>query len=719
MKVQKGVVSYQGNKDIVCLFGVTDDGKQYYFLDATDQKKLKNGARIATTALVEAVDPMVKASHIGVIDENGKEIIPFVNRTIRPIDDNSILVEPASPVSQSVIDANTMRSDPLAATKLVSTPALIKDKINQKMGSNGRYIYNDQFSEATIYDINGNNLLNGEYYSFIGAEDLKLYCSKNTVDSEVTECSISPQEVKAEVAQEVATPEVEVKEEANNIDVSNVEVSADVVENAMTSENVNQGFTGTDVPNIALGDDQVVEATAETPVAETQEATTVEPIAPPVVGPTTLTGMFADPAVHENETANDGFAPETALTGMFADPEATVNAEVNTGNELADMVQETTEPVAEKVDAKVNEKVETPVDVNEFAIPTITEDEADLTKEEVVEETMANEVSEEIPEIEEDKIEEETTEEVENKSEEETTEEVEDKSEEEATEEIEDKSEETTEEVEDKSEETTEEVENKSEEETSEEVEDKSEEEATEEVEENKDEDIKDIFAEEPEEETKEEISDNTDEIVEDSNIDLDDTMEESDLDNMFNSALGADTDENIFSDSMVKTDSIEFDDEFDNSLSQGSYSDMSTPTEKDNIMADVAKSMTKLMRQNRELKASLTDSNNKVEQISASRRTIAEKAKMQEQKISALATKIRSLENSISKLETKNQLLESKTREQERVINAQGHELSVIRPQLQGKEELQKILAEASTLLDDDNSNTYGYEDNYYSKIA
>ena len=195
--------------------------------------------------------------------------------------------------------------------------------------------------------------------------------------------------------------------------------------------------------------------------------------------------------------------------------------------------------------------------------------------------------------------------------------------------------------------------------------------------------------------------------------------MEESDLDNMFNSALGADTDENIFSDSMVKTDSIEFDDEFDNSLSQGSYSDMSTPTEKDNIMADVAKSMTKLMRQNRELKASLTDSNNKVEQISASRRTIAEKAKMQEQKISALATKIRSLENSISKLETKNQLLESKTREQERVINAQGHELSVIRPQLQGKEELQKILAEASTLLDDDNSNTYGYEDNYYSKIA
>ena len=684
MKVQKGVVSYQGNKDIVCLFGVTDDGKQYYFLDATDQKKLKNGARIATTALVEAVDPMVKASHIGVIDENGKEIIPFVNRTIRPIDDNSILVEPASPVSQSVIDANTMRSDPLAATKLVSTPALIKDKINQKMGSNGRYIYNDQFSEATIYDINGNNLLNGEYYSFIGAEDLKLYCSKNTVDSEVTECSISPQEVKEEVAQEVATPEVEVKEEANNIDVSNVEVSADVVENAMTSENVNQGFTGTDVPNIALGDDQVVEATAETPVAETQEATTVEPIAPPVVGPTTLTGMFADPAVHENETANDGFAPETALTGMFADPEATVNAEVNTGNELADMVQETTEPVAEKVDAKVNEKVETPVDVNEFAIPTITEDEADLTKEEVVEETMANEVSEEIPEIEEDKIEEETTEEVENKSEEETTEEVEDKSEE-----------------------------------TTEEVEDKSKEETTEEVEENKDEDIKDIFAEEPEEETKEEISDNTDEIVEDSNIDLDDTMEESDLDNMFNSALGADTDENIFSDSMVKTDSIEFDDEFDNSLSQGSYSDMSTPTEKDNIMADVAKSMTKLMRQNRELKASLTDSNNKVEQISASRRTIAEKAKMQEQKISALATKIRSLENSISKLETKNQLLESKTREQERVINAQGHELSVIRPQLQGKEELQKILAEASTLLDDDNSNTYGYEDNYYSKIA
>jgi len=36
MKLQKGIVKYKDRDDIVCLYGVTDDGKQYYFLDETD-----------------------------------------------------------------------------------------------------------------------------------------------------------------------------------------------------------------------------------------------------------------------------------------------------------------------------------------------------------------------------------------------------------------------------------------------------------------------------------------------------------------------------------------------------------------------------------------------------------------------------------------------------------------------------------------------------------
>ena len=71
MKIQKGIVKYKDRSDIVCTYGLTDDGQQYYFLDETDTKKFSNGNRIATTALVEAIDPMVKAENVGVIDDNG------------------------------------------------------------------------------------------------------------------------------------------------------------------------------------------------------------------------------------------------------------------------------------------------------------------------------------------------------------------------------------------------------------------------------------------------------------------------------------------------------------------------------------------------------------------------------------------------------------------------------------------------------------------------
>ena len=33
MKIQKGMVKYKDRNDIVCVYGVTDDGKTYYFLN--------------------------------------------------------------------------------------------------------------------------------------------------------------------------------------------------------------------------------------------------------------------------------------------------------------------------------------------------------------------------------------------------------------------------------------------------------------------------------------------------------------------------------------------------------------------------------------------------------------------------------------------------------------------------------------------------------------
>lgn len=223
MKIQKGIVKYKDRNDIVCTYGVTADGKQYYFLDENDEKKLANGGRIASTELVEAIDPMVKASHIGVVGADGHEIIPFVNKSIRPINDAILLVEVSKPVSPSVLEAISLKSDPLSAAKLVSTPAAIKEKLNSKMGSDGRYLINDQFSEATICDIDGNNLINNELYSFAGISNGKVYLSKNVADSEIKEFSLSPEQDEV----------VESSESASDIDVSSVNVEQKVIDQAM------------------------------------------------------------------------------------------------------------------------------------------------------------------------------------------------------------------------------------------------------------------------------------------------------------------------------------------------------------------------------------------------------------------------------------------------------------------------------------------------------
>ena len=222
MKIQNGIVEYKDRDDINCTYGVTDDGRTYYFLGFQDYKNLMGEDVIASTELVEAIDPMYKAKNVGVIDNYGNVIIPFHHRSIRPINENVVLAELATPVTPSVIEANEMKSDPTVAAKLVSTPALIKNKLNNAMGGEGRYIFNDQFSEATIYDKKGNNLVDNQYYSFIAINNDKLYFSKNTVDSDIVEYSLITAPIQSLGS--------------SSIDVQNVNVPIDVVENALVGE---------------------------------------------------------------------------------------------------------------------------------------------------------------------------------------------------------------------------------------------------------------------------------------------------------------------------------------------------------------------------------------------------------------------------------------------------------------------------------------------------
>ena len=264
MQVQKGLVKYKDRSDILCTYGITDDGKTYYFLEGNT---IPNGNIVATTVLVEAIDPLVVSSSIGVIDPDGNVVIPFENKAVKPLSNDLLLVEKGTPVSDSVIEAVELRSDPSAASKLVSTPASIKENMHIKMGEAGRFVFNDQFSEATICDINGNNLVNGELFSFIGLTDERMYLSKNVVGSFIWEFDMTNKQldVMPEPEVEIAMGDGDASE--FTVDVSQiptVEESAEEVTELgteMVETNLESGFAPEDV------------VVVDTPEVETEPAT--------------------------------------------------------------------------------------------------------------------------------------------------------------------------------------------------------------------------------------------------------------------------------------------------------------------------------------------------------------------------------------------------------------------------------------------------------------
>lgn len=253
MQVQKGQVKYKDRTDIICTYGVVDNGKQYYFLDG---EKLGKGRIVASTALVEAIDPMVSASNIGVIDSDGNVIIPFEYKAIKPVADKAMIVENVNPVTPSVIEVAGLRKDPLAATRLVTTPATIKEKVNAKMGPGGRFLFNDQFSEASVYDLDGKNLLDNKLYSFIGYNNGNLYLANNTPNTDVLTYSFD----KNNDIDAVDTVE-------DTLDVKEMSVPTEVIDEALSDDgseeknlhpvefnNDKPNFDNSDFPDVPIED---------------------------------------------------------------------------------------------------------------------------------------------------------------------------------------------------------------------------------------------------------------------------------------------------------------------------------------------------------------------------------------------------------------------------------------------------------------------------------
>ena len=665
MKIQKGVVDYKGRNDIVCTFGVTDDGKNYYFIELEGSKRLSNGNIVASTELVEAIDPMFKAKNVGVIDASGKEVIPFIHRAIRPINSDILLAELAEPVSESVKEANRSKSDQASQAKLVSDAAAVKDKINAKIGADGRFCFNDQFSEATIYDINGNNLIGNENYSFIALSGNKLYMSKNTPEGEIVEHSLVPED------------------EKSPIDVSGVQVSQEVVENALTAE---ASSTPAEEKTSAVPEEPVVPtaeaapvvpetATPEESVVSTAEAAPVVPEVATPQEPVVPTAEVAPVEANVNQTplesamASSNNGPIIPMDELIAAEKANEDAKVAAPEKELGSLLPKPKPSGKVIIISAPENQEAPAPTLVAQVAPTAEEKTEVPPAEAPVVPPVDEKVEEpiIPPVEE-KVEEPVVPPVDEKAEEPVVPPVEEKTEEPVIPPVEEKTEEVIpEEVTERNE-------------TGGDIIDRS---------------VQDTeFEETPDNEVDE--SDNEE-------IDLDESVEDSSLDDLFHEKEEEQfEDDERFIDSVIHTDRIETSDEFE------SHIDDDVALEEDTIMTDVAKSMQALIKQNRELKSTLSATEDKLGKVLASRRNIADKSNMQEKKIEMLTSKLRSLDSTLSKLETKYQALESKNHDQERIIDAQARELDVMRPQLQGKEDLVQLLADAQVILGDDDTRSY-----------
>lgn len=597
MKIQVGQVKYKGRDDYRVVYGTTDDGRLYYFLDDT---VLENGGRIASTELVEAIDNSVKPSHIGVVNNDGKEIIPCNNKNVKLINNGILLVELSEPQSENVKNTIALRNDPAAATKLVSTPAAIKSKIGSVMSKEGRYVFNDLFSEAYICDLEANVLVDG-LYSFIAVDSTnqKIYLSKNDVNDNVIEYSILPPQVQNDV-----TPTTD----SNEIDVTEVDVPQETVEDALNSSVI---------PNVS---DDVIPAV---------------PVAPQVAEDSVADQEMVDENsdVERDESSNLNITDDESVEG---DNQA--------------VASETTQ----------SEQAEAPLSNQDEVESAPSGDQAEVSEDDLV-----------IPNVSEVPIATENT--IENSSENEDS----------------DNDGVSSEDVE---------TEKPLDVEAGVESQENIETEADTQPEEFEfNQNVKDNTVVDDDNEGKNDLEEIYNELDSKTNDIPNYSFDESDLDGML--------DDDIFVDSEIKPDKIDTMDDFDINI------DSSKP---DNLIEDVAQSFKDLMKSNKEQRIVISKYKERIKKLEMSLNMLNEKKKTQAELLKELSSRYRKLENDYTRSKTRVQLLESKVEDQERVINSQERELTSIRPQLAGKEELAKLLTDAKALLNSDSS-----DDDYYYRQA
>lgn len=114
----------------------------------------------------------------------------------------------------------------------------------------GKFILNDLLSEGTVYTLDGKNIFDNQYYSFIGMTDDSFYCSTNVPESSIAQFprtdlfAVKPNGILAEdkpsndkVVVDPVLPEIKPTEEKkeDTLDVTGVSVSKDKIDAALNA----------------------------------------------------------------------------------------------------------------------------------------------------------------------------------------------------------------------------------------------------------------------------------------------------------------------------------------------------------------------------------------------------------------------------------------------------------------------------------------------------
>lgn len=390
---QTGKVDYNGQSGILCKFVTVTRGDKKDFYYILNDRKLDNGYYIVSTDLKEAIDPTVSRTRIGLIDKDANIIIPCENKTIKPVEGDCLLVERSIPQSQSVKEAVASRNDPAAATRMVSANASIKDKLNEAMNHSGKFIMNDLLSEGTLCTLEGKNLLNNQYFSFIGITNDSFCCSTNVPSDAVVkvarngafledevredvqatspvpplvqpEMSVAKEKIREEVVPTVA-PQNTVIETAP-LDVSTVSVPKETIDSALNSDVVTNETKATN----RVEEEEKVNSSV-VPVEENQEkviptvnSSENEAISTETIPTVNLEQVVPSASIESNEKVVEDTSNDEKTFSVEASSSKTSVADSQSPEEMDDIVHRVEQVVQDNVQLK-SEKEKLTADLQE------------------------------------------------------------------------------------------------------------------------------------------------------------------------------------------------------------------------------------------------------------------------------------------------------------------------------------------------------------------